>query len=195
MNKKVRKCMALLMAALLLPSICLTALAASGLNDAEKSILANLKDGTTVNGQQMSVPVRFINMAETEMMKDGVDFTAVQAAEINAQIDTVLGVIKAEGATQVSRLSDSGEEKIFAAIEKAAGAVDYTVAYNYTSNTITVKNAAGSIVATVSVTGDLAVIKQTGFDISETLAVITLVAAAAAVCLLIGYKKQLFVRK
>ncbi|SHJ14320.1 hypothetical protein [Parasporobacterium paucivorans] len=188
---KKEKLFALLTATLLLIAMPVNVSAASGINDAEQSILTKLKAGISVNGTNIAIPAEYINMAETEMMKDGVDITATEASSINAQIDAAAAIVKAEGVSQLSQLSNSAKTQIVDKTSAAAAVVDYSVTYNTSSDILTIKNSSGAVVATLS---NSDIIKATGASTNSTAILLSGIAVAAIAGIAVANKKKLFVK-
>lgn len=166
-----------------------TAFAATGLSEAEESILAKLEAGVEVNGQVIEVPAAYINQAENEFMKNDVDVTADQAEVINSKIDEVAEIAKAENITKASDLANSESiDELVAIVKEAAEVVDYTVAYDAATGVVSVTDPAGVDVFTTK-----SVINQTGFDMTATVVVGSVLVTLLAACIVIASKKKLFV--
>lgn len=166
-----------------------TAFAATGLSEAEESILAKLEAGVEVNGQVIEVPASYINQAENEFMKNDVDVTADQADVINSKIDEVAEIAKAENITKASDLANSDSiDELVAIVKEAAEVVDYTVAYDAATGVVSVTDPAGVDVFTTK-----SVINQTGFDMTATVVVGSVLVTLLAACIVIASKKKLFV--
>lgn len=162
--------------------------AASGLSADEESILAKLRAGVTVNGQLVQVPEAYINQAENEFMKNDEDVTAEQAAVINSKIDEVAAIAKEENIQSAADLKNSDSvDELVAIVKEAAAVIDYTVAFNAASGTITVADSSGNDVFTTK-----NVINQTGFSMTDTVVVGTGLVALLAACVVIANKKKLF---
>lgn len=164
------------------------AFAATGLNAQEQSILTQLKSGVTVNGTTYNVPAEYINQAEAEFMKDGVDIAGDQAGTILANIAKAGEIMKSAGVTDPADLSLSDKKAVISAAQEAAAAIGYSISVDAAAKTVTVIDAAG---ATVFSNKD--VVNQTGYDMNATFAVIAVLAAVAAGSVAVASKKKLFV--
>lgn len=165
-------------------------MAATGLTADEESILAKLKAGIEVNGQVVQVPASYLNQAENELMSNAEDVTAEQAAVINGKIDEVAAIAKAENITSAADLKNSASaDQLVAIVKDAAAVVGYTVAYDAASGAIDVADPDGnSVFATKNV------INQTGFDMTTTVAVGSVLVTLLAASIVIASKKKLFVK-
>jgi len=169
------------------------AFAATGLNAQEQAILTQLKAGVTVGGTTYNIPAEYINQAETEFMKDGVDVTADQAGVISANITEAAAVMQKAGVTDPMALSAADKKAIVAAVQEAAAAMDYKVSIDTAASgsapvTVTVVSQSGS-----TVFSNKNVINQTGYDLNATVAVIAFLAVVAAASVTVASKKKLFV--
>lgn len=166
------------------------AFAATGLNAQEQAILTQLKAGVTVGGTTYNIPAEYINQAETEFMKDGVDVTEDQAALISANIAEAAAVMQKAGVTDPKALSAADQKAIMAAVQEAAAAMDYKVSIDTAASpvTVTVIGESGS-----TVFSNKNIINQTGYDLNATVAVIAFLAVVAAASVTVASKKKLFV--
>ncbi|SCP96253.1 hypothetical protein [Anaerobium acetethylicum] len=166
------------------------AFAATGLNAQEQAILTQLKAGVTVGGTTYNIPAEYINQAETEFMKDGVDVTGDQAGVISANIAEAAAVMQKAGVTDPKALSAADQKAIMAAVQEAAAAMDYKVSIDTAASpvTVTVIGESGS-----TVFSNKNVINQTGYDLNATVAVIAFLAVVAAASVTVASKKKLFV--
>lgn len=136
---------------------------AAGMNAEEEALLQKLKDGITVDGQQVTLPASYLNQAENELMK--VDLSAEQADTLQAKIDEAAAVIQEEKITSPADLKKSARlEEVVGIAQEAAESVGYTVSFNASTKQVAVKDTEGN---TVFETKN--VINQTGFDFSSVL--------------------------
>ena len=164
---KLKKLIVCAMATIMVAASSLTAFAAE-MTTEEKDIIAALKDA--------GVPAEYVTQAENYLAKDDVTVTAAQATTIKTEIAEAKAT--ANGTLDINKLTAAQKEAIVADVQAAAAAVDLKVSYDSTASTIKVADKTGATVVSVS---DSAV-KDTGADMSTTVAVVSVLGAALVAC-------------
>ena len=171
---KLKKLIVCAMATVMVAASAMTVFAAE-LTDEEKEIIATLKDA--------GVPAEYVTQAENYFAKDDVTVTAEQATTIKAEIAEAKET--ANGTLTLDKLSAEQKDAIVANVNAAADVLDLKVNYDSNASTIKVVDAAtGAVVVNVS---DEA-IKDTGADMSTTIAVVSILGAALVACAVAGKK-------
>lgn|GEM_PF-3205333 len=161
---------------------------AAGISADEQAILDKLKAGVTVDGKTVTVPADIINQVQNEFAKNETDVTAAQASVINAKMDEVTAIVKADKLTTVDQLKAEAD-KLVPIVKAAAAEIDYTVAWDTSAQNFSVTDPSGDTVYTSK-----EVVNQTGFDLSTTVAVGALIVTLLAACLVVASKKNLFAK-
>lgn len=174
---KLKKFIVCAMATMMVAATTITTFGAEKLSDAEQSIITALKNA--------NVPTEYINQATSYLQKDGVEVTADQATQINAQVETAKAT--ASSVTKLSDLSAAQKKAIADDIAAAGKVVDLTVTYNTSSDAIVIKDATGATV--LEATPE--VVKPTGANMSTTIAVVAALAVALMGCGVVVSKKRI----
>lgn len=163
--------------------------AASGINAEEQKILDTLNAGVMVNGKKVTLDTGYVNSAQNYFMTDGVDVTSAQAAVVLAQLENAKKVMVDNGITDLYNMRRDLQDQIIGYAQVAAKELGLTLVVDYAAKTITVKDAKGNILVTVS-----KVIKNTGDDFTSTLAISSTIALLLAGAGVVAFKKGLFAR-
>lgn len=172
-----------------------TVSAASDVNAYEQQVLDRLAEGVKVGDATVSASAEEINVAKNFFMRDDVNFTQDDAQVIIAGIDEVAGVIKAEGATDITDLSTSGKQQILGFAQAAAEGVtsmDITFSYDSGTKTASILSGTGSVLAQSDVTTESTVVKQTGFGYEVTAMVVGGLVVLALAGMILAKKNGLF---
>ena len=102
--------------------------------------------------------------------------TDAQAAEVLAQADAVVAVMKAEGVTEFKKLSAAGQAKVKADAQAAASAVGLTL--TFTNNSAKLYDANGKLIETITSNGKK--LSYTGNNINTILVVSSIAVLALA---------------
>lgn len=164
--------------------------AASGINAEEQKILNILKAGVNVNGKMVMLDASYMNAAENYFNSDGVSITGEQASVVVNQIEAAKKVIVDNGITDLKTMNKKFQDQIISYAQVAASELGLTLVADYSSKTIVIKDASGKEIFSIS-----KVIKNTGDDYTQALAIagaFVLLIASAGV---IAAKKGLFVKE
>jgi hypothetical protein len=116
--KHLKKCPFLISFLLLLTFVFFPAHAASNTD----SILAALRSGITVNGQNVVLPATYANQAENYFASHKI--SDAQASYILAEINAAKEAIQEAGVTNLKNLDKSTKQKILSAAQAAANKID-----------------------------------------------------------------------
>ena len=156
-----KKVIAILFTVLMLSTLCLPAFAASDINADEQRVIDVLDDVVNSKaGKKMTLKVSDINHAKNFMMRDEINLTKAQAAEIIAGADKCYDIVVASGleAEKLTDMKDADRKALLAAANEAGAPVGVTVEYNFADDKVEFTYQ-GTIIATVEPT-----IKITGAD-------------------------------
>lgn len=156
------------------------------LNDYEKEVLNALKSTVEVDGSTIGLQDADINMAENYMMQDGFDLSSEQKNIIINNIEATKSYIVTNHIKNFDLITKQQAYDILEFIQAAANAIGLTVKLNAADKTISFYNGDKLVYTTTQV------IKKTGYDINQTVAI-----ASGLVIVLIGVgyyakKKRLF---
>ena len=187
-----KKFLAILFALALIAMLPLTALAATGINEYEKSVLSKLEAGVKLsNGETYKIPQSYINTAKNYFAGD-CDMTEPEADAIIAAINEGIEIVKEEskknpGATfNLKSLPAAAKEEILALGQEACAVVDLQLTYNGKSDEVVIKTAAGTVFE------NSAVIKTTGQAVTVDAA---FVCAIVVVCMTLSAGAMFVVSK
>lgn len=180
-----KKAISLAVVAFMIALSMVSAFAASGINDAEQSILDELKAGIVLSdGTEAFVPTAYVNSAENYFNRDDVNLTAEQAAEVIKYVKEGKAVVQASDKADLNALTYAEKAKILEAGKKACKVADLTLTFDKSSKKVVITDANGTIVFEASAT----LIKTTGaadVDMSASIAIMAsfavIVLAAAVV--------------
>lgn len=166
-----------------------TTYAASSVNADEQKILDVLTAGVTVDGKTVNLEAGDINAARNYFTTDGVDVTAAQATTVLAQIDAAKKVIVDNKITNLSTMDKKFQDQIIGYAQVAAKELGLTIVADYTSKTIVVKDAKGSVIFSKE-----KAVKNTGDNFTSTLALSGAIALLLAGAGIVAVRKGLFAR-
>lgn len=136
------------------------AMAATGISDAEQSILDKLKSGAVINGEMSYLPISYVNQAENELISNEVDITEEQADMIINKIDEAIEIMSVMGNVDSNNIPYSEAAlRLLTVATEAANAMDYEVSVDIVNSSIEVKNSEGD---TVFITKNM--VNQTGYN-------------------------------
>jgi len=165
------------------------AMAATGLSEAEELILERLSEGVEMNGIIVRPPASYLNQAENELMKNGVDITKEQAEIINLKIEEAAELVNTVSMDDIVHFKNSDTaKKLMIFVEEAAAVVNYTVSFDITKGTFNILNSEGNYVFMAK-----DVINQTGYDMTSTAIVGSVLLSLLVVCFVIASRMKLFV--
>jgi hypothetical protein len=163
-------------------------LAASGLSEAEVSILDKLHEKFIIGGMEVQIPTSYLNQAENELIKNNVDITPEQAEIIIAKVDEALQIAKTINIRTISDFEQSeAVEKIVVLVKEAASAANYTISVDIFSGSVDIVDPDGNSMYLVK-----EVINQTGYDLSQSIGVGILLLSMLTACVVVGCKYKLF---
>lgn len=167
------------------------AMAATGISDAEESILERLSEGIEMNGVIVKMPVSYLNQVENELMKNEVDITAEQAAIIRSKMDEAAEIVETMNMSELMDFNNSDSVKqLIRLVEETASIANYTVSFDFANASANIVDSDGNYVFVAKNT-----INQTGYDITETIIVGSVLVALLAACIILASKMNLFVKK
>jgi hypothetical protein len=135
------------------------AMAASGISEAEQSVLDKLRAGAVIDGVKQYLPAIYINQAENEFIGNEVDLTKEQAEAIITKIDEAIAIISDMDDVDMANVQNSEVAlKLLTLVGEAAEVVDYKVSLDLSNKSIDIKNSDGD---TVFIAKEL--VNQTGF--------------------------------
>lgn len=173
-----KKAISLAVVVLMLAMSMVSAFAASGVNDAEQSILDFLKSEVTLSdGSTATIPTEYVNQAENYFNRDDVELTEAQAAEVIGYVQQGKDVVVKYDQTDLNKLSYDVKREILNCGKKAAAVGGLTLTFDKASKTVVITDADGVIVFQDSAT----LIKTTGASNVDMSAAIVVIAAFAAV--------------
>lgn len=152
--------------------------AATDINANEQKIVDAVAKVHTVNDGELSIPDATQNQVSLYLMRDGVDLTEEEADYIVEKIEACYAIVEAAGVSDfdaIRQLPGDKKTELLDLAREAAQKIGLTVAYNAADHSLTVADAAGKEVATVST--DL---KFTGED--NTAWIVTAICIAALLC-------------
>ncbi len=180
-----KKIMAIVLAVALMFALCLTANAATGLNDFEKEILSTLKNQevTGENGWKFKIPDEYITAAENYF--NTIDITEAQKDKILGYIQEGAKVVKAEGdknefsgtTYNLKNMSTEAKKQVLDLAQKACAEVELTLTYSPTEDKIIIKDKAG-----VTAFENTPIVKTTGEDFAATSTIAIAVVSIAVLC-------------
>jgi hypothetical protein len=166
------------------------AMAATGLSEAEESILERLTEGVEMNGMVVRPPTAYLNQAENEFMKNKVDITMEQAAVINLKLDEIAEIVKTMDLYDITHYKNSSTaRKLVTLVEEVAAEANYTVSIDIANKSFNIVNSNGNYVFMAK-----NVINQTGFDLSLSVIVGSILISFIPICYVIASKMKLFVK-
>ncbi len=180
----------------------LGAYAATGVSAEEQRILDRLSAGVSLNGTVVQVPAEYYNMAVTELTNNAVDLTTDKVDSIIGNIDAAEAEIATD--SSITSLADLKTSDKLNTIISYANTAANTANPNLTS----VVDASGNVSivdksvgtgssATASSAGTVAesgsIIKQTGFDLTQSVIVMLSLGTIMTACVFAANKKKLFV--
>ena len=127
--------------------------AATDINANEQKIVDAVAKVHTVDDGELSIPEATQNQVSLYLVRDGVDLTAEEADYIVEKIEACFAIVEAANVSDFDAIRQLPVEKKTELLDLAreAGAkINLTVAYNGADHTLTVNDAAGLEVATVS---------------------------------------------
>ena len=167
------------------------AMAATGISDAEESILERLSEGIEMNGVIVKMPVSYLNQVENELMKNEVDITAEQAAIIRSKMEEAAEIVATMNMSELMDFNNSDSVKqLIRLVEETASIANYTVSFDFANASANIVDSDGNYVFVAKNT-----INQTGYDITETIIVGSVLVALLAACIILASKMNLFVKK
>lgn len=120
------------------------AMAATGISEAEQSILDKLKSGAKIDGVMSYLPVAYVNQAENELMGNSVDLTKEQAEIVIRKIDEAIEIMSRMGTVDLEDLASSDSAfKLLTVATEAANAAGYEVSLDLVNSSIDVRNSEG----------------------------------------------------
>lgn len=148
---------------LLTTIICLvyakTVIAASGLSEAEISILNNLREEFIFQGKVIKIPSFYLNQVENEFRKNDVDLTKEQADVINSKINEAIDIAENINLNSSNIFNQTKAiEKVVLLVKDAASIANYTVSVDIVNKTVKVTDTKGNTINMAKET-----INQTGF--------------------------------
>lgn len=161
---------------LLTTIICLvyakTVIAASGLTEAEISILNNLREEFIFQGKVIKIPSFYLNQVENEFRKNDVDLTKEQADVINSKINEAIDIAENINLNSSNIFNQTKAiEKVVLLVKDAASIANYTVSVDIVNKTVKVTDTKGNTINMAKET-----INQTGFWIySPVVAILGLI--------------------
>jgi hypothetical protein len=166
------------------------AMAATGLSEAEETILERLTEGVEMNGIIVRPPVSYLNQIENELVKNEVDITEEQAALINLKIEEAAELVKTVSMEDIVHFKNSDTAKrLIVLVEEVAEVANYTVLIDIENESFNVLNSNGNYVFMAK-----NVINQTGFDITPTIIVGCVLISFLPLCFVMANKMKLFVK-
>lgn len=177
-----KKVLAILIAVLMLGTLCVPAFAASDISADEQRVLDVLEEiATGHHGADMAIKAVDINQAKTFFMKDEINVDKATADEMLVHIEECFDIVVKSGLKEedLSKMSTENKQALLAAANKAGAAVNVSVSYNATKNEVnfTYTNPTTNTPTVVATTA--ATIKVTGPD--YTMLIVVLSAAVLAV--------------
>lgn len=136
------------------------AMAATGISDAEQSIIDKLKSGAVIDGEMSYLPIAYVNQAENELISNEVDLTEEQADMIINKIDEAIEIMSVMGNVDSNNIPNSEAAlRLLTVATEAANAMDYEVSVDIVNSSIEVKNSEGD---TVFISKNI--VNQTGYS-------------------------------
>ena len=167
------------------------AMAATGISDAEESILERLSEGIEMNGVIVNMPVSYLNQVENELMKNEVDITEEQAVIIRSKMDEAAEIVETMNISELMNFNNSNSVKqLIKLVEETASIANYTVSFDFANASANIVDSDGNYVFVAKNT-----INQTGYDITETIIVGSVLVVLLAACIILASKMNLFVKK
>lgn len=185
-----KKFLAILFALALVAMLPLTAFAATGLNEHEKTVLSKLKETVDLGSKgEYKIPQEYINAAET-YFKGDCDMTEQEAEAIIALIDAGAKIVEEEsakvsgGTFNLTKMPKAAREEILALGQEACEEVDLDLVFD--NNKVVITDAKGVVFK------NSAVIKTTGQAITVDA---TFVCVATVLCLALATGVMFIVSK
>jgi hypothetical protein len=164
-------------------------LAATGVSEAEQTILDKMKAGVEVNGKVVHMPVSYINQAENELIKNEVDLTSEQAAVINQKIEEAMEIVKTISLKDLTEMrKPEAVFKLIKIVDEAAAEIDYKVSIDFRTMALNITNPKGD---TVFVSKNS--INQTGFDYTATALVGIVLLGVFFLCLILAIRCKIVI--
>lgn len=178
-----KKILALTLAIMMVAALCLTANAATGINDNEQAVLDKLSATYEAGEWSFSVPAEYVNSAKN-YFASSCDMTEAEAKAIIACIEEGIALVKKEASEELFKdnvlhlglLSDTATSKILDLGVAACAEVDLVLTYSPATKEVTITNASGT-----PVFKNDPVVKTTGEDFPITATVIGSVVVIAMV--------------
>ena len=137
------------------------------LNENEKEVLAALKAGVVVDGAKLKLQDSDINTAENYMMQDGFDLTTKQKNIIINNIEACKSYLQVHKIKSFDSITRQQAYDILAFLQAAANAIGLTVKLDATNRTISFYKGDVLIYTTTQT------IKRTGYDINQSIMVVS----------------------
>ena len=151
----------------------------------EQKIIDVLKAGTVVDGKTVKIPAKYINQAESYLMKK--DVSKAEVDKVLGYVDDAKKYMTSNKITDLNEMTSKQMNKMVSIAEDAAAVVDVKLTVNTKTGVIKGVDKDGNIVLSGEET-----IKQTGMDVNATVAVAVALAAVVAVCVIVAAKKKVF---
>lgn len=178
-----KKILALTLAIMMVAALCLTANAATGINDNEQAVLDKLSATYEAGDWSFSVPAEYVNSAKN-YFASSCDMTAEEKTAILDCISKGIALIKKEASEELfkdnvlhlSVLSDAATSEILDLGVAACAEVDLVLTYSPSTRQVTITNASGT-----PVFKNDPIVKTTGEDFPITATVIGSVVVIAMI--------------
>ena len=151
----------------------------------EQKIIDVLKAGAVVDGKTVKIPAKYINQAESYLMKK--DVSKAEVDKVLDYVDDAKKYMTSNKITDLNEMTSKQMNKMVSIAEDAAAVVDVKLTVNTKTGVIKGVDKDGNIVLSGEET-----IKQTGMDVNATGAVAVALAAVVAVCVIVAAKKKVF---
>ena len=183
-----KKLITVIFAIAMIATLCVSAFAATGINEHEQAVLDKLSTTKVIgaNGWTFSIPQEYINSAKNYFLND-CDMTEAEKTAIIGYIDSGMAIVKQEADAQqfagteykLSLMSQSARSQVLALGQKACAEVDLNLVYNSSTNKVIIT----PVGSTTPIFENTPVVKTTGQDFTLTTAmVVTAVAVVMVVC-------------
>lgn len=151
----------------------------------EQKLIDVLKAGVVVEGKTVKIPGKYINQAESYLMRK--DVTKGEVDKILEYVGTAKDYAVSEKITDLSEMSKKQMDKMISIAEDAAAVVEVKLTVNTKTGIIKGVDKQGNVVLSGEET-----IKQTGMDINATVVVAVSLIVAVGVCVVVAAKKKVF---
>lgn len=165
-------------------------LAVSELDENEKALMEKLETGLSLNEEILTLSEEYKNQAENYFLRNDVSISDQEFVKINKYIDETISIINKAKVSKIEDLPKSVKNNVVKIANKAAEALGLFLTYNYSNETITIKDGDQMVVAETS-----DIIKKTGVDVSPILYFSLTIVLAITICFVISKKAKLFVQK